>query len=221
MKRTSATPNPPRLTAPVNGDAAEAGRAAFSWEPVEGAEAYGLQVARDEAFEDVVLDEEVPPETSYAAERALPPMARAYWRARTRGEGGWGDFGEAAPFEVRAGAAGEEPYVPYQDESAFGLRGITLLLVAIAVSGLAIFVAAVWLSDLGTAEGAGGAADPSIVDSAAVQAALAPELDDYAVDSAGTYRIPIDRAMELVAEEAARRRGLAEPSPLGGGPDER
>ena len=128
----------------------------------------------------------------------------------------------STPPESGAAPADAEPYVPYQDEAGFGLRGMVILLVAIAVSGIAVFFATAQFSGLGAADAADAGADATGADSAAVQAA-APSLDDYAADSVG-YRIPIERAMELVAEEAARRQGRpaeAAPFPLRTGPGER
>lgn len=96
-----ARPEPPASNAPRSGAKQQVGPVEFAWSPNLEAASVRLQVARDEAFKDMVLQRDG---LSATRERAELADAGAYfWRlASTRADGDRGPFGDPQRFELRA-----------------------------------------------------------------------------------------------------------------------
>ncbi len=79
---TVATTSPaaPALAEPADGSTAVASTPTFSWDPVPGATSYRLEVARDAAFAQLVIDETVTG-TTYTPDGVLDPDTTYHWRA--------------------------------------------------------------------------------------------------------------------------------------------
>ena len=77
--------------------------AELEWESVSDAKSYRLQIAHDEVFQNLILDQEIDV-TSYLYETVAEPGARTlYFRAASRNSGGeLGDFGPGESFEIPA-----------------------------------------------------------------------------------------------------------------------
>lgn len=93
---------PPDLVAPVQRQPVEPGPITFQWRPVEGAEGYEIQVARDRAFEDIALSIAVEPAARRTVRGAFEDVENEgfYWRMRSERDNSFGAFGEPAQFIV-------------------------------------------------------------------------------------------------------------------------
>jgi hypothetical protein len=90
----------PKPEAPAAGTATYSPHPHFQWQREEGVaidEVHRIQVARDEAFEDVVCDDRLEVVSRFVSVRPLSP-SKYWWRVR-RGDGDWS---QALAFEVRA-----------------------------------------------------------------------------------------------------------------------
>jgi hypothetical protein len=96
-----ARPEPPATGRPRTGAKQTVGPVAFSWAPNTEAASARLQVARDAAFRDLVVDR-----VDLAGAEHSEPIAEPgayFWRlASTRADGDRGPFGDPQPFELRA-----------------------------------------------------------------------------------------------------------------------
>ncbi len=70
----------PKLTQPVNGAKEQASSPTFVWNETPNAESYTLQIAKDEAFEDIVHEKEGIAGSSYTIAYALDTDKVFYWR---------------------------------------------------------------------------------------------------------------------------------------------
>jgi hypothetical protein len=81
-----------KLIAPTAEAEADASAATFTWAAPVFAEVYRLQIARDEAFVDLVFDADIPKTNSITLFDTLRPRDEAYfWRIRPRvgADSGW------------------------------------------------------------------------------------------------------------------------------------
>ena len=101
-------PEAPVLTSPQEEALVVGGDVTLRWEPVEGAEAYLVEVAEDAPFHEVVVQKEVEG-TSLALEALPTDGALYYWRVLAKRGGAWshGDriesFVSTTPEQVDAG----------------------------------------------------------------------------------------------------------------------
>jgi hypothetical protein len=95
-----ARPEPPASNAPRSGAKQPVGTVEFAWSPNLEAATVRLQVARDAAFQDILLQREG---LAGSSERAgIDTAGRYFWRlASTRADGDRGPFGDAQRFELR------------------------------------------------------------------------------------------------------------------------
>ena len=98
----AARPIPPRLVSPIGGAAVASGNASFSWAASAGAVSYRFQLATNEAFAPILIDQ-----APVAASNVSVPVANAgsryFWRvAAIDANGKQGPFGEAQSATVRA-----------------------------------------------------------------------------------------------------------------------
>lgn len=96
-----ARPEPPASNAPRSGAKQPVGAVEFAWSPNLEAASVRLQVARDVAFADLVLQREGVSGTNTRFE--IADAGAYFWRlASTRADGDRGPFGDAQRFELRA-----------------------------------------------------------------------------------------------------------------------
>ncbi len=237
----------PQREAPVTGR-----DVLLSWEPVPGAEAYLVQVARDTAFEDLAVEESAGSETSLRIEDVLPEnRATFYWRVIAQGEGGEspGEHVESfivmTPDQVESAPATEpdtdEPTGPVsklfqaagaemtaevsgsdaadaavdalgvEPEGVESAQIIGLTLSVLAALALIIFLLFNWnatVLEQTMVQAVNMSGYPDLVET---EAAAARQLSQYEVlsDADGVYRVPIDRVITLMANEAQTRRDTA------------
>ncbi|MEW6028397.1 MAG: M4 family metallopeptidase [Chloroflexota bacterium] len=82
---------PPNLVSPADGALLLNLRPTFDWDPVSGATNYTLQVSKNTAFTQLVLNKVVTPDT-YTPTVNLPAGIPLYWRVRTNGAFGPGAY---------------------------------------------------------------------------------------------------------------------------------
>ncbi|VCU69673.1 FecR protein [Pigmentiphaga humi] len=107
--RLKARPEPPVTLAPPDAGTIEAGEATLRWTQAEGIASYRLQVARDQAFTDLIVDEAA----QQGESRTLPGLSSGtyFWRigsvaAGKDGRPDAGPFGDPRRFMVRLPVAG-------------------------------------------------------------------------------------------------------------------
>ena len=95
-----ARPEPPASNAPRSGGKQSLGPVEFRWSPNVEARTARLQVARDEAFKDIVVEREGLEGNALTLDLGGPGVY--HWRlASTRADGDKGPFGDAQRFELR------------------------------------------------------------------------------------------------------------------------
>ena len=95
-----ARPEPPASTQPRRGAKQTVGAVEFAWAQNVEASSHRLQVARETAFKDLLLDRGALAGTTARIELAEPGMY--FWRlASIRASGDQGPFGDPLPFELR------------------------------------------------------------------------------------------------------------------------
>jgi hypothetical protein len=90
----------PLILSPVAGEVVYSPHPHFHWQrasDVKIDEVHRIQIARDEAFTDMVCDDRLEVVSRFVTAKALPPL-KYWWRVK-RGEGGWSQTGA---FEVRS-----------------------------------------------------------------------------------------------------------------------
>lgn len=96
-----ARPEPPAPSQPRRGAKQTVGAVEFAWAQNVEAGSHRLQIARDEAFKDVVLDRDAVPGTAVRVE--MTAQGSYFWRlASIRPNGDQGPFGDPLSFELRA-----------------------------------------------------------------------------------------------------------------------
>ncbi|RMH61305.1 MAG: fibronectin type III domain-containing protein [Bacteroidetes bacterium] len=86
----ASTATVPHVLAPTGGEPVEGSAVTFTWEPVEGATRYRIQVSADEAFQSVTVDLPLPDTTSLTLYNLLPEDgATYYWRVQAGTDAAW------------------------------------------------------------------------------------------------------------------------------------
>jgi hypothetical protein len=242
MSASSSDLHSPTLVTPREADVVDGSDVHFSWEPVNGAERYILQVAESARFDTIVLEEDVEAHTSIGVADFFPTDGQTFfWRVLSASGETVATGGRVESF-VAADAEAAEKYggLPEQEEDlgpAFELvRSAKEEVPTRLVSPEAQFEREkeVGVAEEGIATGqiAGIAVSIIVVISVAVvvlfawtnvtqqqartsavtaQQPVAEEtneagrrqISEYEVvdEESGTYRIPIDRAIDLVVED--------------------
>ncbi len=91
---------PPTLVTPANLDVLSGPRPTFDWEDVIGASSYTIQVSRNFAFTQLVVNKTVTTST-YTPTTNLPLNVTLYWRVRTNGPNGPSLWSEARSFTLQ------------------------------------------------------------------------------------------------------------------------
>ena len=99
------TQAPPEPLAPIGGEAVNGHAVRFLWKAVPQATAYTLQVAADEAFEDMRFNARVTQEWFQVNRLFALDDAIYFWRVRARTEDGWSNYSEPAAFRSVSAAA--------------------------------------------------------------------------------------------------------------------
>lgn len=238
-----ASPRPvaPREAAIVNGR-----EVTFQWRPVDGAELYRLQVARDTAFNTVVFEEDVEGDkTALTVADFFPVDEQTYfWRVLARNEGGWSrgerieSFVSGTPEDadqqlrtpdqdesygpvtelVRSASRMVSEQLAEEEEDRFekeremgvayeGVPSGQILAIAVSILfavGIIVIILFQWtnITEAAIREATVGQSD--YTELREVEAQANQKLSGYEVldEEAGTYRIPIEQAMDLMANEA-------------------
>ncbi len=193
----------PVYSAPVRGDAAR-----LSWQPVDGARAYDVQVSPDEDFGRLIVDERVEATGLEVRNVLHGKSGSVFWRVASVGGYGAGEFSEATDFfsdpqaadasyaglQTEAGAqtptdaASKQPNADTEAHFDSSKREYIILLAVIAVS-TALVIATILLF-----EGLDGSIDPdpaALSDTTEV-AGAAPDSAAAAMDSTGAAALPAD-----------------------------
>lgn len=91
----------PLLSSPVNGLALDTMHSEFKWSPVDWATSYSIQVAKDETFLDLVINESNISLTEYTTNK-LDNSKTYYWRVKAANIVGSGEWSEAWSFTTTA-----------------------------------------------------------------------------------------------------------------------
>ncbi|MBE98456.1 MAG: convertase [Flavobacterium sp.] len=139
------------LTAPANGDNAVFNQVAFNWTAAANATGYEIEVAGDEAFEDIVATATIQ-ETNYEA--LLEEANIYYWRVRPLNEGCAGSYGEANMFitgitECNEYTSADVPVV-IPDENAGDVSSVLALTADGSVQKVSVTldITHTWVTDL-------------------------------------------------------------------------
>ena len=235
----------PTLVGPREEDVIDGRRVAFSWMPAGDAVDYRVQVAADQSFEELIVDEPTGRRTNLTLEDAFPTDEKTYfWRVIARDQHGVlhgedniesfisgtatdqashykapdqdekygpveGLF-KGAAVEVAAEVTGDEKYaeeeedlgVEHEGVEAAQILGLTLAIaMALALSIVALFQYFNITAQSARFEAAGMSGYPTLRENNfdALQ-----KLSGFAAveGEADRYRIPIDHAIELMANEA-------------------
>ena len=85
-----APPPTPSLLLPINGDTSQAISLSLSWNVVDGADSYRIQVATDSAFSTLLIND-----ITTSTSRAVGPLSyltKYYWRVNAKNPGGTSDY---------------------------------------------------------------------------------------------------------------------------------
>ncbi len=113
---------PPVLVAPIEHAPVNGSEVTFRWREVPGAAGYGLQVAKDPEFAEVLYRTDEASGTLYRVSEGLTDEhGPLFWRMRSRKGLGFGPFSAPASFAFHAGAAVDEgPWERAQERGAPG-----------------------------------------------------------------------------------------------------
>ncbi len=195
----------PTLRSPIGGQTVEEQTIAFTWDPIPQADAYEVQIAHDEAFERLLFNNEVG-EARYELEETLLSDLEdtmLHWRVRARRGEAWGARSEPARFTPSAAPASPvpaaSPNVPFDAERQSRLGWIVLVTVIVVSMGvigvLVVTLAADGLRD----DGEEGAVADSLYYETVTEAEQ--RLGEYAAQDDGSYRTPLDRAIEMMIRD--------------------
>ena len=232
----------PALNAPREAAVVDGASVTFRWEPVQDALRYQLQIARDAAFQELVLERVVEGEASTVVEGEFETDGELfYWRVLAGNDEGWssGDHVESfvsgtaemaathvarpdermgpypelirsASVEAAAEVTGEEKY--FEEEAALGVEheGVEagqILGIALAIAAAIVMIVITlfqWTRIVETEARAAATGISGYPELREVEMQAEQMLRRYGVvdPGAGTYQIPIDRAMDLVVREA-------------------
>jgi len=104
-------PLAPSLVSPPDGSSIQSTTAIVFWNTAVGAITYRLQVARDEGFSDLFLDDSTLTET-WCEVSGLESNETYYWRVRAHNATGWGEFSEVWDFSVLITGVYAEDRIP-------------------------------------------------------------------------------------------------------------
>lgn len=241
----------PSLVAPGDAVSVDGSEVTFVWEPVEGAEAYRLQVAPTTRFEDPVIDAEVGAETAVTIGNHLPTDGQTFfWRVLAGSEAEGTEkssvesfiatTAEEAEHEAPVPEETESPVTalarasqPEADEEAFDfadrlkkekergvayegvaasqILGISASIIVVVLVAVAILFG--WFGQVSQTEQVSAVERQQYRQIRQAELEATQQLQQYGVvdEEEGVYRIPIDRAMDLIATEEYQQRQQQSP----------
>jgi len=231
----------PVLLAPREGAIIDGASLTFVWEPVEGATEYEIEIVSDYAFENVLLSENVGSATSLTLMDLVPPDGGTYyWRIRAKTAAGWShgevieSFTSGTPEELAAHVEvpndpegyGPLPMLVHAAAPGHALETVEAESVSAGpilrmIGSIALFIAVivVVLFQLSNREFRSAEVAASQMSGYPVlreaRAAAASLLNQYGKVSGeeGVYRIPIQRAMDLMVNETYQQQETGAYSP--------
>lgn len=108
---TEGLPAQPQLVMPQDGASGVDADAVLVWDPVPRATAYHLQIATDDAFSSIIVDEAALTDTSYVA-TGLAGGSTYYWRVRAVGSAGTGAFSSPYRFATATSVGTDSEDLP-------------------------------------------------------------------------------------------------------------
>ena len=237
----------PVLVSPLQAASVDGNSVLFSWEPVEGATEYELEVSPEPSFEPLIVKQNLERRTDVTVMNVFPcDESLFYWRVLAKGAGGWSpgehvesflscedvpdepasgtpdekeDLGPAAALfksaSVEAAAEVTDDDELYRQEAIDGVQhegieagqilGIALaVLAAIVMAIIVVFQMTNLRYEATLSSVTSSARYPELRETERKAEQL---LKGYgAVDAEnGVYRIPIERAMDLMINEAYQR----------------
>lgn len=193
----------PEPLSPAEGGEVDEPSVTFEWERVTEADNYELQVARDRTFDQLVFEGRVGSSSRFTYS-GLPPQEglTLYWRVRAHVDGiGWTDFGTIGTFVLAdwrpnqpnlATSSGSAPAAQAQSSRAEPV----LIVFSIVITTVAIGLSIIYMQDLSPGEG-----DETTAETTEAAEADTANLDALQPRDDGTYRIPINTAMQRVVEQ--------------------
>ncbi|MEM1127113.1 MAG: hypothetical protein AAGI71_10710 [Bacteroidota bacterium] len=206
------------LTTPLSGGVVQVDAARFAWDGVPGADGYQLQVGAEATFETMVLSVDVGAATEQRLDDLLSPRSEVYY-VRVQAYGG-GQVTTSAPVPfvvvppapVVEEAAPAPTYVEGVDVAAEPEGFVTSAIFAAAgVVIVSVITIAVVLFQLTArqeyAQRTTFAVQAEYPELREVRVSASNLLENYEVLNAedSTYRIPLNRAIDLMVNEAAQR----------------
>ena len=125
----TAGPSQPSLVAPYDGAANQAPRPTFDWVGVSQTETYRIQVATDQSFSNVVIDEDGLEWSEFTPGGDLMTNTNHWWRVRATNVCGTGPWSSSWTFSTEAVPGdcgiGTAPVVHYSEDFEAGASGWT------------------------------------------------------------------------------------------------
>jgi hypothetical protein len=107
LRQGSSLPSAPLLIEPADSAAGLPRNVTFAWTPVGGATGYTLQVSRNGAFTDLLVNDSTLTGTIRLV-TALPANSTLFWRVAARNSAGTGPWSPARRFSVASTSAGQD-----------------------------------------------------------------------------------------------------------------
>jgi hypothetical protein len=235
----------PSLAAPTDAVSVDGSEVTFVWNPVEGAEAYHLQVAPTAQFTDPVLETDVGGKAAVTVGNQFPTDGRTFfWRVVAESEAGdtqtspvesflataeaeadaeapspddeepVTDLARAARREATVDTFDFEDQIEKEKERGVAYEGVAASQI-MAISASIIFVVLVavailfgWFDQVSQSQQTAAAKQQKYQQIRQAELEAKQQLQRYGVvdQEEGAYRIPIDRAMDIIATEKYRER---------------
>ena len=104
-------PAAPGLIAPANQAVDLPTTVTFTWAPIQGANAYHLQLSTDANFASLVVNDSTLADSTHEVE-SLAEGNKYYWRVGAENAFGWGPYSETRTFEVMKATSVEQSTNP-------------------------------------------------------------------------------------------------------------
>lgn len=204
-------PQPPVMVSPQPGDAVNPRAVPFRWEAAERATGYELQIARDEAFTEIIFDVNLSEVLSFTAD-VLRTGVNYYWRIRAHDERQWGPYSAPQPFltsgdKVEAIPERTAEEIGVENEGIQAGAILTFMFVMAIIIGIAVTIVFNLTNLVAQDVYDTAATEMTYPEAREARAGAAAQLNQYEVldQEQGVYQIPVDRAMELMLNEAYQR----------------
>jgi hypothetical protein len=109
-----AAPGAVQLASPADEAGGVQAFAEFSWESIDGVDAYELHVSASADFASPIIADSSLTETAYVPADPFAYNTVHYWRVRAMNAGGWGEWSETRSFTTATGVATESDDLPVE-----------------------------------------------------------------------------------------------------------